>query len=345
MALFAAAAFLVCTALGAHEWGDVQVRPDLWLRVHACSRDPARPVVVFLSGGLGTPLMAFWERPAALLCEHFNVVAAEQRGVLGFNGTRASASVEEHLDDTLALVHHARRRFGQDRVYLSGISFGANMAYNLTLRHPELVHAVSLSAPVVPLEGVADEQARAALAFCRTFQERLPWYWWPLRLWLGPCEPPDDGAAPAPNYWRDIFFMAQLAVPLCVMVHCDDPPQWGNGPSVFSMMREPWYGVLRTLVVGLSNVNYEITNNHFANLGADLSVPLDVPVQLIAGGKDMLMPPFTMQHAFDAVLSAPRKRLDWINESGHMIHIEDAAAWAYAHRELHEWVGGAACAV
>ena len=341
LALLAALA----TSSAAHvEWGDVRVRPDLWLRVHVCSEDPTLPVLVFLSGGLGTPLMAFWQGPAEMLCGDFNVVAAEQRGVLGFNGTRASASVAEHLDDTVALIHYARRRFAQDRVYLSGISFGANMAFNISRAHPELVRAASLSAPVVYFAELDEEQRRAGVAFCETLRGRLPWYWWPLKLWLDPCTPDPDAPPPAPNYWRDIFFMAQLAVPLCVMVHCDDPPRWGNGPSVFSMMREPWYGVSGTVRIGASNVNYDITNNHVADLGADLSEPLAVPVQLIAARHDLLMPPFTMQHAAE-VLRAPRKRIDWMEHSGHMIHIEEPGAWADAHRRMHAWVqeGRAAC--
>lgn len=340
--------FLVAcsVALAAQEWGDVQVRPDLWLRVHICSNDPTLPVVVFMSGGLGTPLMSYWEEPATMLCEDFNVVAAEQRGVLPFNGTATSASVAEHLDDTVALIHYARRRFAQDKVYLSSISFGSNMAHNLTRSHPELFHAVSLTAPIVYFPEIHEDHVQASVHFCKTFKERLPWYWSPLRLWMQPCEPDPDAdpnAVPTANYWRDIFFISQLAVPLCVMMYCEDPPKWDiGGPNIFKMLREPWYGVSWTAWIGLSNVNYDITNNHFADLGVDLTEPVAVPVQIIAAEQDMLMVPKLMAHAHK-VVAAPQKKIDWVGESGHMVHIEQPRAWATAHVRLHAWASSPRC--
>ena len=282
-----------------------------------------------------------------MLCEDFNVVAAEQRGVLPFNGTATSASVAEHLDDTVALIHYARRRFAQDKVYLSSISFGSNMAHNLTRSHPELFHAVSLTAPIVYFPELHDQHVEAGVRFCKTFKERLPWYWWPLTLWMQPCDPDPDAdpyATPVANYWRDIFFISQLAVPLCLMVHCENPPQWDfDGPNIFAMIREPWYGILGTGIIGLSNVNYQITNNHVADLGVDTTQPVAVPVQLIAGRRDQLMPPFFMEHTHKT-MAASRKRIDWLEESGHMVHLEQPREWADAHVRLHEWVGSEACA-
>ena len=343
-----------------HEWTHLELKPNVWVRAHIVSSDDTLPLYVFVTGGMGTPLMTYWHEPALKLSKHFTVLAAEQRGIDGLNNTPPSASVSEHIEDILLLVSYARTRFRQEKVFMGSLSFGSNMVFNISRQYPELLHAVSLTAPMFYFDDLIETHRQDSYNLCKVVTERVPWFVSPLRWLLRECKLPEESSESSEGerdragehveqvenieigYWRDFFLVLQLAVVECVIVKCDDWPRmtWKT-PSVFKMLVEPWYGVTGTAAIGWSNANAIITHNHLKDIHMTVTSDeaLQVPVQMIVAREDVVATPPVMEHAF-AQIRAPRKRLDWVESSGHLIIHDRCDEWVRLNVELGEWLLG-----
>ena len=108
------------------------------------AKDSSKPVLLFLSGGPGIPeyLMEQWY-PSGLENE-FVVCYPEYRGAsLSYNSALdpESITLDRYIDDAVGITNYLRERFGQDKVYLMGHSFGTYIGINLVDRRPELYRA------------------------------------------------------------------------------------------------------------------------------------------------------------------------------------------------------------
>ncbi len=114
--------------------------------------DVSNPVLIFLHGGPGSPCL-FYSRYALGGLEHdLTVVAWDQRGCgKSYHAGIDPASItrEQLFSDTLELINLMRARFGVEKVYLMGISWGAILGAYIARDHPELLHAyIGVSQPV-----------------------------------------------------------------------------------------------------------------------------------------------------------------------------------------------------
>ncbi len=102
------------------------------------------PVLLFLAGGPGGAEMGAMRRHLPELEEHFTVVTWDQRG--------AGKSYDEldptdtytltgAVDDTITVTEQLRERFGQDRIYLLGQSWGSTLGVLAVQQRPELYTA------------------------------------------------------------------------------------------------------------------------------------------------------------------------------------------------------------
>jgi len=115
---------------------------DQWILIRG--HDVSNPVLIFLHGGPGSPCLFYSRYAFGGLEEDLTVVAWDQRGC----GKSYHADVDPALitreqlyADTLELINLMRTRFGIDRVYLMGISWGAILGSSIARDHPELLHA------------------------------------------------------------------------------------------------------------------------------------------------------------------------------------------------------------
>lgn len=108
------------------------------------SRNSDNPVLLFLHGGPGMP--AFWmtrQYPTGLE-ESFTVAWWEQRGAgLSFDSRvdPASMTAEQFIADTLEVSRYLLNRFGKEKIYLMGHSWGSYIGIQAAARAPELFHA------------------------------------------------------------------------------------------------------------------------------------------------------------------------------------------------------------
>jgi pimeloyl-ACP methyl ester carboxylesterase len=117
-------------------WVDVNgVRQGMFVR----GRDVTNPVLLVVHGGPGMPdYFLTRDRPVDIE-DLVTVVWWDQRGTaLSYRRSipPETMTVEQFVDDTLAVTDHLCRRFGQDKVYLLGHSWGSLIGIHAAARSP-----------------------------------------------------------------------------------------------------------------------------------------------------------------------------------------------------------------
>ena len=119
-------------------------------------QDVANPVLLWVHGGPGMPDYFLTRRYPVGLEDLFTIVWWDQRGAALSYSRRippASMNVEQFIDDTLAVTDYLRRRFGQEKVYLLGHSWGSFIALQAAARSPERYRAyIGMAQMVYQLE-------------------------------------------------------------------------------------------------------------------------------------------------------------------------------------------------
>lgn len=107
-------------------------------------RDAAFPVLLFVHGGPGMPEYFLNRTYPTDLEEHFIVCWWDQRGSgLSYRADipPETMTIEQFIDDTVEVARYLRDRFGKDKIYLMGHSWGSFIGIQAAARSPELFHA------------------------------------------------------------------------------------------------------------------------------------------------------------------------------------------------------------
>ena len=115
---------------------------DQWLLMRGYDR--SNPVLLYLHGGPGFAFIPFARKFSSRLEEHFVVVHWDQRGAgksCSSEVSDESLQLEQYLADTLDLVQWLRSRFGVEKIYLLGHSWGNVLGVLTVQRHPDLFQA------------------------------------------------------------------------------------------------------------------------------------------------------------------------------------------------------------
>ncbi len=104
------------------------------------SENIKNPIMLFLHGGPGTAQISFTRKSQKRLEESFLVINWDQRG----SGRSYSPSlrkedmkIERFVKDTEELIKYLLKRFGQQKVYLVGQSWGTIVGTYLTAKRPD----------------------------------------------------------------------------------------------------------------------------------------------------------------------------------------------------------------
>lgn len=115
---------------------------DLALMIRGHSVD--NPVLLFLAGGPGGSEMGAMRKHLAELEQYFTVVTWDQRGT-GKSYPELdptdTITLDGYLDDTGVVTNYLRDRFGQDRIYLLGQSWGSTLGVVAVQQNPERYQA------------------------------------------------------------------------------------------------------------------------------------------------------------------------------------------------------------
>ncbi|ALR99953.1 hypothetical protein ATZ33_00715 [Enterococcus silesiacus] len=102
------------------------------------------PILLFLHGGPGTPEYVFFKEHNIGLEDKFTVCWWDQRGAGMSYDESISAdtmNLEQLISDTVEVTNYLRKRFGQEKIYLMGHSWGTFLGVETVSRNPELYNA------------------------------------------------------------------------------------------------------------------------------------------------------------------------------------------------------------
>jgi pimeloyl-ACP methyl ester carboxylesterase len=121
----------------------------------------SNPILLFLHGGPGMPMMYMAHVFGDGLEPEFLVVHWDQRGAGKSYSPHIpleTMNVEQFLSDAYELVRLLLCRYGQDKIYLAGHSWGSYLGALFAARHPELLYAY------IGIGQVVDERRAGAIA-------------------------------------------------------------------------------------------------------------------------------------------------------------------------------------
>lgn len=108
------------------------------------SENAENPVLLYLHGGPGSPEIAFAEKYPTGLEKLFTICWWEQRGSgISYNRkiTPKEMTLEQMVSDTIEVTHYLRNRFGKEKIYIMGHSWGSLLGVITVKQQPEFFHA------------------------------------------------------------------------------------------------------------------------------------------------------------------------------------------------------------
>jgi len=288
---------------------------DQWIELRGES--VKNPILLFIHGGPGSSFMpvarAFqgpWEK-------YFTVVQWDQRGAgktytsNSKEAVRPTMTMERMDADTLEMVNYLRNRFGRDKIFVLGHSWGSILGLKLAHDHPELLYAYigvgqasngKRNEEVLYQETMAEAQRRQNQEAIKqltaiapypsasvTFQQIRVVREWSSAL-IGP--PPSPGDEDVMGL-KTIFFAPEYSL----MNDVD----WMRG-QLFSV---------DALLPALSKMN----------LG-DLGYDYRAPIFFLEGKHDPYTPSSLAKELFDKI-NDPGKDFEWFENSGHFPFTEE----------------------
>lgn len=119
------------------------------------------PVLLISTGPIADSFLPFLSE--SVLVEHYHLISYHQRGQAGSTRSPAPVSFAEHAADAAALLGH----LGIRSAHVAGHSTGGDIALQLAVARPDLVHTLALLEPAlmgVPSGAAFFEKAGSALA-------------------------------------------------------------------------------------------------------------------------------------------------------------------------------------
>lgn len=281
-----------------------------WLLIRG--QDVSRPLLLFLHGGPGESNIWLAHSTMQELEQSFVCVNWDQRGTgKSFRpGPPAeSMTIDQFVQDTIALIELLRTRFGQQKVLLLGHSWGSILAMKVAAARPDLLFAVIGMGQVVDMQRGEDLSYRYVLERAHAEHNRKA-----IRAL--------SQLGGADTYRKDSkFVQRRWLVRYGGMMHAPD-----MGTIVSILLHAPECSIV-DCIRGLRMKDMKFSCRRLGDeiMGVNFlqEIPqLSVPVCFFAGRYDYTTP-YVLVEQFFARLSAPSKKLIWFEHSAHMPHMEE----------------------
>ena len=284
--------------------------------------NPDAPVLLYLSGGPGQTDLAFARVLLEPLVTDYVVAVWDQRGTGTSYGSLDPAgdlTLDQAVADTVELTNYLRDRFGEEKIYLLGESWGTTLGVLAVQQHPELYHAYIGSGQMVS-QRVTDQIIwRDLLAYAdRTGNGEL----YDQVLTLG--EPPYRDTP-----WAYTFVMGNY--PLLETEYT--PPEayrqrgQSSGIGPYGILASEYSFVDKANVIRGLVDTFSVMYPQLQKVDFRTDVPsLDVPVYLLDGANE-LRGRRELALQWFAQLEAPSKKMIPYPDAGHSVVFEEADAF------------------
>ncbi len=288
---------------------------DQWILIRGV--DASAPVLLFVHGGPGSPELPLNHEYGLGLEENFVLVHWDQRGA-GKSHSLAvspkSMNVDQFIADCHELTLLLKERFGRDRVYIMGHSWGSLLGTLTVARHPEDYYAYIGIGQVVDLE--RNEAISYQFVVDEAKARERAWAQLQLKL-IGPPPYSNDLKLAIQRQWLQEFGGA---------VYRQD----GYAELAAVMVNSPEYTAL-DLFKFSNGVIYSIVLMWDEVMTYDLieQVPrLEVPVYFLHGRHDYNTPWELAEEYYEALDAPAGKTLIWFEQSAHSPNMEEPERFA-----------------
>lgn len=283
-----------------------------WVSVRGAS--PKNPIILFLHGGPGSPMMAeswTFQRPWE---DFFTVVQWDQRGS-GKTFSSAHRKVDRGMSiaqmetDTDVLIQFLRQKYGKRKIFLLGHSWGSILGLRIAEHHPEWLYAYIGVGQVVNIRDnertgyqLTLQRARALkdAAAIKALEAIAPY-------------PGVDGSIPM----RKTIIERKWDVALGGMLYGhssdDEVQRWALSPdySAYDVVSAELgeQSTVKSLWPQLGTVNFDTVTR------------FRCPIFIFVGGQDRTTPA-SLAEEYLSEIHAPEKRLFLIKRAAHYVFME-----------------------
>lgn len=269
--------------------------------------DKNKPVLLFLAGGPGGTQMSAVRHELSALEKNFIVVNWDQPG----SGKSYDAepiqriTVETYIQDGDSLTEYLIERFGQEKIYLVGESWGSALGIFLIDQNPESYHAFIGTGQMIDFAETErmDYEKAMEIAGDKNDHEIIK----QLR---------DNGVPP--YYGEDVTWKSAVYLNYLSDYMTSNPEIDNAGYNTIRDIASPEYGLIDKLNYfrGVINTfNHVYQQLYTIDLRKDYE-DVDVPVYFFLGRYDINAPTSLVEEYME-VLDAPEKEIIWFENSGH----------------------------
>lgn len=284
--------------------------PDSSQWIFSSGEDADNPVILYLDGGPGGSEIGAVRRYLGPLHQYATVVCWDQRGTGKSYGVSDDLSLEAFVGDTIEISEYLREKYGKERIYLLGHSWGSVIGVLAAQRRPDLYaayigagqHINSIENDAVGWHMVHDGALREG---DHKLAEKLESYGLPPFL----QELPDGRKVPDGDAYYGLLKELYHYSPKAPNDHRFDSMTMFFAPehSFFDTVN-----IARGLVRGVKEVYPQLA---FTDI--EQEVPsLEVPLYIINGAYDRTCVAEITDRWFEGV-SAPYKQMLYLPDSGH----------------------------
>lgn len=287
-----------------------------WITVRG--ENAKNPVLLFLAGGPGGSQMAAVRHDLAELEKHFVVVNWDQpgSGKSYYAAAKNSLIVDDYINDGLALTEYLCERFGQEKIYIVGESWGSALGIFMSADTPSRYHAVIGTGQMIDFlkTEMLDYDKAMEIAQEKGDVDKI------TKL-IANGRPPYYGSDVT---WKSAEYLNYLSTYMG-----KNPKIHNNGYNTFRDIFSPEYGIVdkinffRGIVTTFNHVYPQLYD---IDLRKDYS-KLDIPVYFFLGRHD-INAPTSLVEEYVNTLDAPHKEIVWFEHSGHSPWINESDKFA-----------------
>jgi pimeloyl-ACP methyl ester carboxylesterase len=290
---------------------------DQWIEVRGQNLD--NPILLFIHGGPGIafiPLAGAFQDPWE---QHFTLVQWDQRGAGKTYASndrelqRKTMNIPQMEQDTLEVTNYLRKRFGKEKIFVVGHSWGTILGLWMAHEHPELIYAYVGVGQFVDFEQNEKVAYQNALQQARQRHNELA-----IRdlesIVPYPTSDADQKKEQVARNWE-----GRLLGP---------PPNgisFTNGGRLLTdIFSAPEYslvddvGFLRGMSLSLDTFFPQVTKVDLTKLGLEFHVP----IFFFEGRYDQYCPS-SLIWDYSQEIKAPHKEFVWFEKSGHFPFFEE----------------------